>query len=81
MGISIYSGKNNGKSQNGGDNSYTPAFLRTGRWCKFESFRNLRFSSGLDGNNPVQDFIRSNAYDPNTPYFIRKDVYKKLRWI
>jgi len=64
-----------GKSQNGTDGvSYTPAFLRRGGWCKFESLRSLRLSSGLSGNNPVQDFLRSNAYDADAPYFIRKDV-------
>ena len=29
---------------------------------------------GLAGNNPVQDFLRSTAYDEDGPYFIRKEV-------
>ena len=66
----------NGRSEgNGGEaTGFTPAFLRRGGWCKFESLRSLRLSSGLSGNNPVQDFLRSNAYDADAPYFIRKDV-------
>jgi len=60
----------------------TSAFIRTGGWCQFESLRSLRHSVrtvgrngiGLSGNNPVQDFFRSHAYDPNEPYLIEKEV-------
>eukprot|EP00559_Dactyliosolen_fragilissimus_P008584 CAMPEP_0184872546 /NCGR_PEP_ID=MMETSP0580-20130426/41351_1 /TAXON_ID=1118495 /ORGANISM="Dactyliosolen fragilissimus" /LENGTH=822 /DNA_ID=CAMNT_0027375363 /DNA_START=1786 /DNA_END=4251 /DNA_ORIENTATION=- len=64
------------------NNSTSSAFLRTGGWYKFESLRTSRVNSkssgthgiGLSGNNPVQEFFRSNAYDPDSPYFIRKEV-------
>ena len=63
-----------------GDDAQT--FVRTGAWCKHESLRSLRNVSkskgkhdlGLYGNNPIQDFLRSNAYDSNAPYFIQKDI-------
>ena len=29
---------------------------------------------GISGNNPVQDFFRSHAYDPHAPYLIQKEV-------
>lgn len=58
------------------------AFIRTGSWCQFESLRSLRHTVktvckhgiGISGNNPVQDFFRSYAYDPNAPYLIQKEV-------
>jgi|AntRauTorckE5430_2_1112549.scaffolds.fasta_scaffold00883_3 phosphatidylinositol 3-kinase len=64
-----------------GDDTPTK-FVRTGAWCKHESLRSLRQVTksrgkqklGLYGNNPIQDFLRSNAYDSDAPYFIRKDV-------
>jgi len=53
-------------------------------WCKYESLRDLRQRSstksfGTGGasvyiDNPIQDFLRSNAYDADAPYFIRKEV-------
>lgn len=50
-------------------------FVRTGAWCKHESLRDLRSDAvGLTGYNPIQDFLRSNAYDPDGPYFIHKDT-------
>ena len=68
-------------STHGGDNN-SEAFVRTGAWCKHESLRETRqdprdvnnHGIGLSGNNPIQDFLRSNAYDPDAPYMIRKDV-------
>lgn len=58
------------------------AFQRTGGWCTYESLRSLRNKCktskkngiGLSGENPLQDFLRSNAYDENAPYFIKKEV-------
>ena len=58
------------------------AFVRAGAWCKYESLRAMRQDVrtvakdgiGLSGNNPIQDFLRSNAYDPDAPYFIEKDT-------
>lgn len=58
------------------------AFERQGAWCKFESLRSLRQTTqmpsreciGLSGENPIQDFLRSNAFDENAAYFIRKNV-------
>ena len=29
---------------------------------------------GSIANNPIQDFLRSIAFDPNAPYFVRRDV-------
>lgn len=50
-------------------------FVRTGAWCKHESLRDLRKDpTGLAGNNPIQDFLRSNAFDSEGPYLINKDV-------
>ncbi len=58
------------------------AFIRTGGWCQFESLRSLRHTVksvgkhgiGLSGNNPIQEFFRSNFYDENAPYLIQKEV-------
>ncbi len=66
-------------SENDNTNS---AFIRTGNWCQFESLRSLRHSVksshnhgiGLSGENPVQDFFRTYAYDANAPYLIKKEV-------
>ena len=46
---------------------------------KNESLRRIAGGSvagaqGSIGNNPVQDYLRSVAFDPETPYLIRKDV-------
>ena len=64
------------------DDEGSKAFERQGAWCKFESLRSLRHATqmqsreciGLSGENPIQDFLRSNAFDENAPYFIRKNV-------
>lgn len=69
----------NGNNENDSANS---AFIRTGSWCQFESLRSLRHNPktaynngiGLSGENPVQDFFRTHAYDENAPYFIKKAV-------
>jgi phosphatidylinositol kinase/protein kinase (PI-3 family) len=70
-------------SSSGIDNdTNSSAFIRTGGWCKFESMRSLRqtiktvskHGIGISGNNPVQDFFRSNAYDAEAPYLIQKEV-------
>lgn len=71
----------NDHSSSEGDKVDMP-FIRTGSWCQFESLRSLRHNVrtvskhgiGLSGNNPVQDFLRSNAYDTNAPYLIQKEV-------
>ena len=42
-------------------------------WCKYQAIRGL----GLKGNgsdNPIQDFLRSAAFDENAPYYVKKDV-------
>jgi phosphatidylinositol kinase/protein kinase (PI-3 family) len=60
----------------------SPAFQRCGGWCNYESLRSLRQHSrssklhgiGISGDNPLQEFLRSNAYDSAAPYFIKKDV-------
>jgi phosphatidylinositol 3-kinase len=44
---------------------------------KYHSLRQLepcRAERGSLSNNPIQDFLRSVAYDSNAPYLIRKDV-------
>lgn len=58
------------------------AFIRKGDWCRYESLRSLRQNTnfineqgiGLIGNNPVQDFLRSNSYDTDQPYLIKKET-------
>ena len=68
-------------STESGDEASTK-FVRSGAWCKYESLRSLRHVKkaagqpgiGLYGNNPIQDFLRSNAYDADAPYFIQKNV-------
>lgn len=52
-------------------------FKRSGKWCKHESLRSIKkgkTASTSTASNPIQDFLRTNAYDPNAPYFIKKDV-------
>jgi phosphatidylinositol 3-kinase len=57
-------------------------FHRYGGWCNYESLRSLRQHSrssklhgiGISGDNPLQEFLRSNAYDASAPYLIKKDV-------
>jgi len=72
-------------SDNGDDRASeqkSKAFMRTGGWCKYESLRALRQNpktvardgTGLSGDNPIQDFLRSNALNYDAPYFIQKDV-------
>jgi phosphatidylinositol kinase/protein kinase (PI-3 family) len=46
---------------------------------KYQSLHQLESSRGTKergsiSNNPIQDFLRSVAYDPDAPYLIRKDV-------
>jgi phosphatidylinositol 3-kinase len=44
---------------------------------KYQSLHQLepsRAERGSLSNNPIQDFLRSVAYDPDAPYLIRKDV-------
>lgn len=44
-------------------------------WCKYQTMRGLRQKmSGSLIENPIQDFLRSAAYDEDAPYFVRKDV-------
>lgn len=44
-------------------------------WCKYHSLRGLRQkSNGLIIDNPIQDFLRSAAYDEDAPFFVKKDV-------
>lgn len=44
-------------------------------WCKYQSLRGLfQKSNGVIVENPIQDFLRSAAYDENAPYFVKKDV-------
>ena len=74
------------RGQAEGDNTYNDgmnsAFVRSGSWCQFESLRSLRHCTksasnngiGLSGENPVQDFFRSHAYDDSAPYLIDKEV-------
>lgn len=58
-----------------------------GSFTKYESFRRLQQNQafrrlagsktatrGVMSNNPIQDYFRSVAYDPDAPYFIRKSV-------
>ena len=45
------------------------------RWFKHQSLRGLpQKSNGSVMENPIQDFLRSSAYDVDAPYFVRKDV-------
>ena len=71
------------KGDGSNDDTRSKAFERQGAWCKFESLRSLRHTSqipknreciGLSGENPIQDFLRSNAFDQDDPYFIKKEV-------
>ena len=42
-------------------------------WCKYQAIRGF----GQRGNvseNPIQDFLRSAAFDEDAPYYIKKDV-------
>jgi phosphatidylinositol 3-kinase len=46
---------------------------------KYQSLHQLESSRGTKergslSNNPIQDFLRSLAYDPDAPYLIRKDA-------
>ena len=44
-------------------------------WCKYQSIRGLRQQShGSFIDNPIQDFLRSAAFDDSAPYFVKKDV-------
>jgi len=68
-------------------NENTPAELeslqRTGQskvpqshhWCKHQSLPGLRQAfNGTIIDNPIQDFLRSAAYNEGDPYFIKKNV-------
>ncbi len=44
-------------------------------WCKYQLVRGLRQKiDSMLVDNPIQDFLRSAAYDENAPYFVKKDV-------
>ncbi|KAL3780653.1 hypothetical protein HJC23_000123 [Cyclotella cryptica] len=44
-------------------------------WCKYQALRGLcQKSNGMIAENPIQDFLRSAAYDECAPYFVKKDV-------
>jgi phosphatidylinositol 3-kinase len=44
-------------------------------WCKYKSLRGLpQKSNGSIIENPIQDFLRSAAFDEAAPYFVKKDV-------
>lgn len=44
-------------------------------WCKYQLIRGLRQKSdSIFVDNPIQDFLRSAAYDEYAPYFVKKDV-------
>ena len=44
-------------------------------WCKYQSIRGLRQqSNGSFIDNPIQDFLRSAAFDDSAPYFVKKDI-------
>ena len=71
-----YASDNLVNDMNGEEAQY---FTRARGWCKYESLRSLRQCGnnsdykdhiGLNGNNPVQDFLRANAYDADAPYLI-----------
>ena len=45
------------------------------RWFKYRSLRGLpQKSNGSVIENPIQDFLRSAAYDVSAPYLVKKDV-------
>lgn len=45
------------------------------RWFKYQSLRGLSQKyNGSVVENPIQDFLRSSAFDVAAPYFVRKDV-------
>lgn len=45
------------------------------RWFKYQSLRGLpQKSNGSAIENPIQDFLRSAAYDVSAPYLVKKDV-------
>ena len=44
-------------------------------WCNYKSLRGLpQKSNGSIIENPIQDFLRSAAFDEAAPYFVKKDV-------
>ena len=44
-------------------------------WFKYDSLPGLRQQyNGSSIDNPIQDFLRSAAYDESAPYLIQKDV-------
>mmetsp|Transcript_20671 Transcript_20671/g.41598 ORF Transcript_20671/g.41598 Transcript_20671/m.41598 type:complete len:310 (+) Transcript_20671:1297-2226(+) len=44
-------------------------------WCKYQLVRGLRQKiDSMFVENPIQDFLRSAAYDECAPYFVKKDV-------
>ncbi|KAL9185720.1 hypothetical protein ACHAXT_003497 [Thalassiosira profunda] len=45
------------------------------RWFKYQSLPGLRQKmNGSAADNPIQDFLRSAAYDENAPFMVKKDV-------
>jgi hypothetical protein len=60
--------------QSGNNQADTPQPHRRS-WCKYQSLRGLRQqSNGSLIGNPIQDFLRSAAFDDSAPYFVKKDV-------
>lgn len=43
-------------------------------WCKYQAIRGLGQSYSGPHHNPIQDFLRSAAFDEASPYYIKKDV-------
>jgi len=43
------------------------------RWFKYDSLPGLH-QRGSVSENPIQDFLRSAAYDESAPYFVKKEV-------
>ena len=45
------------------------------RWFKYQSLPGLKQkSNGSVFENPIQDFLRSAAFDDSAPYLVKKDV-------
>ena len=44
-------------------------------WCKYQSLRGLRQqANGSLTDNPIQDFLRSAAFDESAPYLVKKEI-------
>jgi len=78
------------KTEDVDDGRYSPSMLTKAGLSKYESLRRLggqpneplrriaggsvACARGSIANDPVQDYLRSVAFDPQAPYLIRKDV-------